>query len=310
MGIFDLLQDRRVLVIAVTALCFTGAGLAFLGISFRNKDEALASRVDALRAKSNSIDARKLEAHARTAAVFHAGIPEGENRARQFSRLLHLPVDHAKVIFLVFRVVLAVLLGAGLLLLGYHWGATPSPFTAAALAGTAIGIAWLVPMLLTEVLSQRRVRAIEHGLPEAIELLIIAVEAGLALEDAMDRIVAELRHSRPVIAEQLALTAADLKILPDRQLALAKLAERVDLPSVRSLVTTLNQTMRYGTPLAHALRVVAAELRNDSLLRLEERANKLPVILTIPMVAFMLPALFLILGGPVVLKLLRIVLPH
>ena len=94
-----------------------------------------------------------------------------------------------------------------------------------------------------------------------------------------------------------------LKILPNRDAALHRLADRTNLPSIRSVVITLSQTMRYGTPLAQALRVVAAELRNDALITLEERANRMPVLLTVPMVVFILPAVFLVIGGPTFLRL-------
>lgn len=127
--------------------------------------------------------------------------------------------------------------------------------------------------------------------------------AGLALEDGIERIVAELYRTQPALAEELAITSADLKILPSRDMALANLAKRVDVPSVRSVMTTLSQTMRYGTPLAQALRVVAGELRNDSLIKLEERANKLPVLMTVPMMLFILPSIFLIVGGPAGIRL-------
>jgi tight adherence protein C len=147
-------------------------------------------------------------------------------------------------------------------------------------------------------------RSIESGLPDAIELLCISVEAGLALEDAIDRVVPELWRSQPTMAEELALTSADLKILPSRDAALRRLSARVAVPSVHSVVTTLSQTLRYGTPLAQALRVVASELRNNSLIRLEERANKMPVLLTIPMVLFILPCVFMVIGGPTALRLI------
>jgi tight adherence protein C len=141
------------------------------------------------------------------------------------------------------------------------------------------------------------------GLPEALELLVVCVEAGLALEDSIDRVTEELKLSQPVLAEELALTSADLKILPDRDIALHNLADRIAEPSVRSVVTTLSQTLRYGTPLAQALRTSAAELRSESLMTLEERANRLPTLLTVPMMLFILPTIFLIVGGPAVLRL-------
>lgn len=171
--------------------------------------------------------------------------------------------------------------------------------------GAAIG--WWLPHVVAGRLARQRQLAIGRGLADAIELLVIAVEAGLSLEDAIGRVVVELWRAQPAMAEELAITAADLKILPNRDDALHRLAERVDISSVHSVVTTLSQTLRYGTPLAQALRVVAAELRNDALLKLEEQANRLPVLLTVPMVLFILPALFLIIGGPAFLRVLDVV---
>jgi tight adherence protein C len=171
----------------------------------------------------------------------------------------------------------------------------------AAVAGLA---GWLLPIALVRFRVRQRAAAVTAGLPEALELLVICVEGGLALEDAVDRIVVELARSQPALADELAITAADLKILPSRDEAFANLAGRVDSPSVRSVVTVFSQTMRYGTPLAQAIRLVAAEMRSDSLLHLEERANRLPVILTVPMMIFIMPTIFLIVGGPTALKLI------
>jgi len=95
---------------------------------------------------------------------------------------------------------------------------------------------------------------------------------------------------------------AGLKRGPDQ--AFANLAERIDAPSIRSVVTTLSQTMRYGTPLAHAFRVVASEMRSDSLIAMEDRANRLPALLTIPMMLFIMPTIFLIVGGPAALRVI------
>jgi tight adherence protein C len=124
----------------------------------------------------------------------------------------------------------------------------------------------------------------------------------------MNRIVIELQASQPVVAQELAVTSADLKMLPNRDDALRRLADRLDMPSVNSIVTTLAQTLKYGTPLAQALRVVASELRNDALLRLEEQAGRMPVLLTIPMILFILPSLFLVIGGPAFLRVLDVFL--
>jgi tight adherence protein C len=174
-------------------------------------------------------------------------------------------------------------------------------------AGAAMAL-WFVPSIVVKRLAKARAKLVAAGLPDALELLVVCVEAGLSLEDGIDRAVIELRRSQPALAEELALTAADLKILPSRDQALAHLAERLAVPSVRSLVTTLSQTLRYGTPLAQAMRTVAAELRNDALLRIEERANELPVMLTVPLMLFIMPTIFLVVGGPAALRIIDIFL--
>ena len=218
--------------------------------------------------------------------------------------LWHIPAALAPQLFLLARLLASLVLGMALVLLLYRYGGRRAMWNlgAAGSAGAAVG--WSIPPFVVGRLALNRRRAIARGLADAIELLVIAVEAGLSLEAAMNRIVAELRRSQPAMAEELALTGADLKILPNRDEALRRLADRVNLPSVNSVVTTLSQTLKYGTPLAQALRVVATELRNDGLLKLEEQANRMPVLLTIPMILFILPSLFLIIGGPAFLKVL------
>lgn len=175
--------------------------------------------------------------------------------------------------------------------------------------GLAIGVAaalagWLAPAFIMSARGKRRVRTIARGLPDALELLVVCVEAGLSLDDSLDRVVMELGDTHRALADELALLAADLKILPSREQALNNLADRIDLPSIRSIVGTLSQTMRFGTPLAHAMKVVATEMRNDVLVNMEERANRLPALMTVPMIVFILPTIMLILGGPAMLRVL------
>ncbi len=195
---------------------------------------------------------------------------------------------------------------AALVLLDYRYAGLSALPTLAGLGLLGVGLGWYLPHVAMGRSALNRRRSIAHGLPDAIELLVIAVEAGLSLEDGMNRIVVELRGPQPAMVDELALTSADMKILPSRDDALHKLAERVNLPSVRSVVITLSQTLRYGTPLAQALRIIAAELRNDALVKLEEQANRMPVLLTIPMILFILPSLFLVIGGPAFVKVLDV----
>ena len=172
------------------------------------------------------------------------------------------------------------------------------------LLSAVFGVAgWLLPHYVIEKLAAHRAINAARGLPDALELLVICVEVGLALEDSIKRAAAELQHTNPDLAEELYLTSADLEILPSQDQALANLAARLDVPSVRSVVSTLTQTLRYGTPLVNALRLVASELRNTSLIEMEERANKLPTLMTLPMILFIMPTIFLVVGGPAALRL-------
>lgn len=215
---------------------------------------------------------------------------------------LRIGPDVIPRVFLALQLLGAAITATGLGVLGFYADFDPTTLVGAAALGGALG--WRLPNLAGDHSASQHRRAVARGLPDAIELLVIAVEAGLSLEDALNRITNELHRSQPVIAEELASTSADLRILPSREDALHRLVDRVDLPAMHSVVTTLTQTLRLGTPLAQALRVMAGELRNDMLIRLEEQANRLPVLLTVPMILFILPSLFLIIMGPAALNIL------
>jgi tight adherence protein C len=220
---------------------------------------------------------------------------------RAFARLLikwKVGPARAFMLYTAAKPVLAILFAVLVIVLAGH---RPIGLLLAIGAGAA---GWTTPFLVGRSLAGGRTRLVVEGLPEAIELMVVCVDAGLALEDTLDRVIAELAHTRPVLVEELSVTNADMKMLPSRDQALFGLAKRIDAPSVRSMVMTLSQTMRYGTPLAQALRTVASELRNDSILRLEERANMLPTLLTIPMMIFIMPTIFLVIGGPAALRLI------
>jgi tight adherence protein C len=148
----------------------------------------------------------------------------------------------------------------------------------------------------------RRLQAIALGLPDAIDLLVICAEAGLNLELALTRTARELAPAQPDLAGELKLTATELGLLPHRADGFANFARRVPLPQIQALADMLIQTERFGTPLAHALRVLAAEYRTGRLLRAEEAAAKLPALMTVPMIAFILPPLFIVLIGPAIIN--------
>ncbi len=205
----------------------------------------------------------------------------------------------AVLIFVAVRILAAAIGGASAWIGASRFGGTSLPFFVLPIG---FGLGWYIPGMLLYGMMKRRQASIAQGLPDALELLVVCSEAGLALDSALDRVATELRQSQPALAEELAVTSADLRVLPDPNVALGNLARRIDLGAVRTVVTCISQTLRYGTPLAQALRVAASDLRNDALILLEERAGRLPVLLTIPMILLILPTVFLIVGGPSVLQ--------
>ncbi|WP_188054392.1 type II secretion system F family protein [Sphingosinithalassobacter sp. CS137] len=145
---------------------------------------------------------------------------------------------------------------------------------------------------------QKRSAAIRKGLPDALDLLVICAEAGLTVDAAFGRVSRELGKAYPELGEEFSLTAIELGFLTDRRNAFENLAMRIDLDAIRGVVTTMIQTEKYGTPLASALRVLSAEFRNERMMRAEEKAARLPAIMTIPLILFILPVLFIVILGP------------
>lgn len=144
----------------------------------------------------------------------------------------------------------------------------------------------------------KRTDLIRKGLPDALDLLVICAEAGLTVDAAFNRVAKELGRAYPELGDEFALTAIELSFLTERKQAFNNLAYRVDLEAVKGVVTTMVQTERYGTPLASALRVLSAEFRNERMMRAEEKAARLPAIMTVPLILFILPTLFIVILGP------------
>ena len=145
---------------------------------------------------------------------------------------------------------------------------------------------------------QKRSALIQKGLPDALDLLVICAEAGLTVDSAFDRVSKELGKAYPELGDEFGLTSIELGFLNERRQAFENLATRVDLEAVRGVVTTMIQTEKYGTPIASALRVLSAEFRNERMMRAEEKAARLPAIMTIPLILFILPVLFVVILGP------------
>jgi tight adherence protein C len=166
-----------------------------------------------------------------------------------------------------------------------------------AVASTLIG-AYKAPDMWLKNKITKRTAAIRKGLPDALDLLVICAEAGLTVDAAFSRVSRELGRAYPELGDEFALTSIELGFLTDRRSAFENLANRIDLESIRGVVTTMIQTEKYGTPLASALRVLSAEFRNERMMRAEEKAARLPAIMTVPLILFILPVLFIVILGP------------
>jgi tight adherence protein C len=172
----------------------------------------------------------------------------------------------------------------------------------AGLGGAVLG--FYAPDMFLKNRIQKRAHQIELGLPDALDLLVICAEAGLSLDAALVRVSRELELTWPELSEEFAITAAELTYLPDRGTAFENLNARTDMAAIRGVVNTLLQTAKFGTPLAQSLRVLAAEFREARMTRAEEKAARLPAMLTVPMIVFILPTLFIVVLGPAVLSVL------
>jgi len=164
--------------------------------------------------------------------------------------------------------------------------------------GGMLFLGYKAPDLFVQNKITKRTHAIRKGLPDALDLLVICAEAGLTVDAAFNRVAKELGRAYPELGDEFALTAIELSFLTERRQAFENFAYRVDLDSVRGVVTTMIQTERYGTPLASALRVLSAEFRNERMMRAEEKAARLPAIMTVPLILFILPVLFIVILGP------------
>lgn len=175
--------------------------------------------------------------------------------------------------------------------------------------GGLVGIAagTYAPTVFVNNAAKNRGQKIQKQMPDALDLFVICAEAGLGLDAAFVRVAREIGPSSPELADELGLTSIELSFLPNRRDALNNLSRRVDLPSIRSFTNTLSQTEKYGTPLTQSLRVLSAEFRNERLMKAEEKAARLPATLTVPMICFILPPLFIVLIGPAIIQVIGVV---
>ncbi len=198
------------------------------------------------------------------------------------------------------RMILPLVIGVPIVLCIYVFKLWPDlgPFKQLAAASAALIGSYKAPDLFVQNKLNKRSNEIRKGLPDALDLLVICAEAGLTVDAAFGRVAKELGRAYPELGDEFQLTAIELSFLTERRQAFENLANRVALDAVKGVVTTMIQTEKYGTPLASALRVLSAEFRNERMMRAEEKAARLPAIMTIPLILFILPVLFIVILGP------------
>jgi tight adherence protein C len=183
-------------------------------------------------------------------------------------------------------------------------GASQTAVVFALPAACLVGM--LAPDMVARHLRKRYLAEVQRSLPDALDLMVICAEAGLSLETTIERVAIEIRIASPAIATEFALCNSEMRIGSDRRRALQNMADRTRIEALRRLSATLGQSMRFGTPLVQALKTLSAELRQEQLTAFEARAAKLPVLLTVPMILFILPVLVIVAAGPALIDLLRV----
>ena len=202
-----------------------------------------------------------------------------------------------------------VALGAGMLVVSILtiavWKDFPYPLPVKALMmafGAVIG--FYLPKTFVTNIAQKRQVDLNRGFADALDLMVICVEGGLSVEGAFDKVTSEIAAKSPSLAQEFGLTSAELAYLGDRHKAYSNFAERTGLPAIKSLATTLIQSEKYGTPVGQALKVLSQERRQARMAAAEKKGASLPAKLTVPMILFFLPPLFMVVIGPAALSIM------
>ena len=245
-------------------------------------------------------------------AIEKAGVPLVDTKdATLRSRLLAAGYrqDIAPRVYSLVRLMLVALLPLTIFLLLWLMGSTPS-LTKLYFIGMIAALAGLyLPSLWVRARASRRQREIINGFPDALDLMLVCVEAGLGLEAAFSRVGLEMTRSHPLLAEQLGTVVLELRAGRSQEDALRRMSDRAGADEIRAFATLLIQSHKLGSSVAQTLRTYAAEMRERRKMRAEERAHRLPVLLSVPLVMCMLPVMIGVLMLPAVIRVIRVVLP-
>jgi len=210
------------------------------------------------------------------------------------------------VTYMFFRVAMPVIIA--LVALFYLFVLADYDYPFLVKLGLAVGAGYLgfyLPNFFVENLVQRRQTSIKNAFPDALDMLLICVQSGMSIEAAFQRVSAEVGSQSLELAEELSLTTAELSYLQDRRQAFDNLGKRTGIAGIKAVATALIQAERYGTPVGQALRVMARENREMRMAEAEKKAAALPPKLTVPMIVFFLPVLFVVILGPAIIQVFK-----
>lgn len=217
--------------------------------------------------------------------------------------------SYAPRVYTLVRLVLVVALPIIATVFLWLAGSTPGLFKLWLILLISAAIGLYLPGLVIRAKADRRQREIINAFPDALDLMLVCVEAGLALESAFDRVGKEMTLTHPLLSEQLGTVVLELRAGRSREDALRRMADRTGTDEIRAFATLLIQSTSLGTSIAQTLRVYAAEMREKRRMRAEEKAHRLPVLLSIPLVACMLPVMIGVLMLPAIIRVVRVLVP-
>lgn len=219
------------------------------------------------------------------------------------------PSPHAPRIFTLIRLAMVIVLPVSILLFYWVMGSSPGLMQVYLSVVIAAAFGLYLPTLFIRARADRRQREIVNGFPDALDLMLVCVEAGLGLEAAFSRVGAEIATSHPRLAEQFGAVVLELRAGRSHEDALRRMADRAGADEIRAFATLLIQSTKLGSSIAQTLRIYAAEMREKRRMRAEEKAHRLPVLLSIPLVACMLPVMIGVLMLPAAIRVIRAVIP-
>jgi tight adherence protein C len=322
-GIADIITDPQTIItilvaVSVFATIVTLAG-SFVGGSndLDNRMKSVALERDKMRAQNlERLSKEKKAASLRqqSAKGYMSGIVQGLNlrkaleteETRAKLKMAGLRTQGYVITFLFFRVALPIVFAAAAFIYLNFINDFKQPFMIKLLiviGGAYVG--FFGPNIFISNMIAKRKEQIKASFSDALDLLLICVESGMSIEAAFNKVAEEIGTASPILAEEMSLTTAELSYLPDRRQAYENFGKRTGLLSIKSVATSLIQAERYGTPLANSLRVLAQENRDMRMAEAERKAAGLPPKLTVPMILFFLPVIFVVILGPAIIKLMK-----